>query len=84
MPYLYKNLKLNFFFKIIAAGNALKAALFYLSLNQETYKRNFNQYLSDELLGGLTGVCKQHTALFFQEIAQRKLWAIESNYCFFK
>lgn len=88
--YLSKRLEFfNSFFKIYkenlkfpnskAAGNALKAALFYLSLNQETYKRNFYRYVSDELLGGLTGVCKQHTELFFQEIAQRKLWAIESN-----
>ena len=33
----------------------------------------------DELLGGLSGKCKQHTALFFDQLPKGKLWAIESK-----
>ena len=64
---------------MIATGNALKAAAFYLNSQKSTYKQNLNKYILDELLGGLTGTCKKHTAEFFNEITQGKFWAIESS-----
>ncbi|CAF0755779.1 unnamed protein product [Brachionus calyciflorus] len=63
--------------KYLTSSNFQKAALFYLALNQDKYAARYDKYLVDELLGGLTGACKAHTKLWFDEIVKGRLWALQ-------
>ena len=63
-----------------APKNAFRGVLFFLAANKANYMKNLDIYLRNELLGGLHGVCKTHSELFFNDIAQGKMWTIESKF----
>ncbi|CAF1018529.1 unnamed protein product [Brachionus calyciflorus] len=59
-------------------GNTLKnGALVYFAMNKDKFAARYKKYLLEEFLGGLTGACKTHTALWFDEITKGRLWALQ-------
>jgi hypothetical protein len=53
--------------------------LFYLSQNQKNIKERFQIYLEKEFLGGFEdGLCKNHSLLWFNDVGNFKLWALQS------